>query len=188
MQIKMDRAQVREVQERLSFIKNGGNRVVVLSINEALGKVRTRATSEIQEEYALKPRYITQRLKIIKANKGNLSGRIRTPWRGAMLTRYNHSMPKKKAPWVEVTPGSRDNMPGAFYITFANGTKAIAFRPSGSGKYKPNWASTGLYITRGPSVSQALKKVQPELEEYAGEQVMQNLEEFADKLIRGIVK
>jgi len=180
-QIKMDPAYVRAIQETLVNIKNGGNIVVAQSINDVLGTTRTAAKNEILSLYALPSRYITDRLKVIKANRNKLTGRITTPWRGMMLTRYKHSFPKIKAPWVEVKKGIKKSLPGAFRITFANSTTAIAFRPSGGGKYSPNWGD--LYITRGPSVSQAFKKVQPKVQEGASEKLLQRLEQNAQFLL-----
>lgn len=195
LRIRLDQDEVRKIYRDLDLIKNGSARAMSRAINHTIGVVRTEAASKIAGKgglYAYKVSYIKGKLKPDNANVNKLTGSLKTPWRGTLLTRFPHRDLKKGISVKVMKSGGTKKMPGAFFIdlhgkkdpdTGAVGIiKAIAYRPSDPSK--ANWRRTGLRIGYGPSPSQAFKKVQPEMTSTGGNRLMQRLAHEADRLLK----
>ncbi len=183
IKISVDRAAVREIESDLAHLKNGAERAMSRAINHTLGVTRTEASREIRSQVRLKAAYVRERLKVRKATVTKASGAIQTPSRGQLLSRYPYTVyANNKGIGVSVKPGagSRQRMPGAFEITFANGVTAIAIRTKrGSGLGR----SEGLKVLYGPSISQVFTDVKDDLQAPSGERLMQRLGVEADRLL-----
>lgn len=181
MQIKMDRSAVREIEATLSHIKNGSHRAMANAINHTLSVTRTEAGREIRNQVKLKAAYVRERLRVAKATVAKPQGRISTPTRGLLLSRFDHRAYAKGGIGVQVKPtGGKRRMPGAFYITFANGVTAIAIRTKrGPGLGR----SEGLKVLYGPSVSQVFTDVKDDLQAPSGERLIARMEHEAARLL-----
>lgn len=187
MQIKMDKDAVREIEATLAHIRNGSNRAMSRAINHTLGVTRTEASRAIRKQVKLKAAYVRERLRLQKANVNRVQGRITTPTRGLLLTRFPNEQvyePIGDDPWginVQVKPrGGYKHLPGAFYITFANGVRAIAIRTQrGAGLGR----SEGLKVLYGPSVSQVFTDVKDDLQAPSGERLIARMAHEADRLL-----
>jgi hypothetical protein len=181
MQIKMDRAAVREVEQLLAHIKNGSNRAMANAINHTLTVTRTEAGREIRNQVKLKAAYVRERLRLSKASVAKPQGRIATPTRGILLSRFDNRAYAKGGIGVQVKPiGGKRRMPGAFYVTFANGVHAIAIRT----KHGPGLGrSEGLKVLYGPSVSQVFTDVKDDLQAPSGERLIARMEHEAARLL-----
>lgn len=183
MQIKMDRDAVREIEATLAHIRNGSNRAMSRAINHTLGVTKTEASKAITGQVKLTATYVKERLALIKANVNKPEGRISTPTRGVLGTRFPHKEYKKGGIGVQVKPGAGNmkRMPGAFYVTFPNGERAIVFRPSD--KSRANWARAGLHVHYGPSVSQVFTSVKDDLQSPSAERLIARMVHEADRLL-----
>lgn len=181
MQIKMDRAAIREIEAELAHIKNGSNRAMSRAINHTLGVTRTEASREISNQVKLKAAYVRDRLHQINATVNKPEGRITTPTRGKLLTRFPNRQYVRGGIGVQVKPaGGKKRMPGAFYITFANGVQAIAIRTAyGAGLGR----SEGLKVLYGPSVSQVFTDVKDDLQAPSGERLIERMAHEAERLL-----
>ncbi|MGM0703883.1 MAG: phage tail protein [Pseudomonadota bacterium] len=182
MQIKMDRAAVREIEQTLSHIRNGSNRAMANAINHTLTVTRTEASKEIRGQVKLKAAYVKERLRLRRASVANPTGRIATPTRGILLSRFTNREYKSGGIGVQVKPGSgqRKRMPGAFYLTFANGVRAIAIRTKrGPGLGR----SEGIKVLYGPSVSQVFTDVKDDLQAPSAERLIARMGHEAERLL-----
>ena len=192
--ISVDKADVKRIYEDLAYVKNGAPLAMSRAINHTIGVVRTEAASKIAGKgglYAYKVSYVKEKLEPDKANVNKLTGSIKTPWRGTLLTRFPHRDLQKGISVKVMKSGGTKKMPGAFFINLSGkknpdtgaveAIKAIAYRPSDPSKV--NWQRTGLRIGYGPSPSQAFKKVQPEMTSTGGNRLMQRLQHEADRLL-----
>ncbi len=182
MQIKMDTTAVREIEDLLAHIKNGSNRAMASAINHTLSVTRTEGGQKIREQVKLKASYVRERLRLVRASVAKPQGRITTPRRGILLSRFDNTVLKSGGVSVQVKPGAgnRKKMPGAFYITFANGVQAIAIRTQhGPGLGR----SEGLKVLYGPSVSQVFTDVKDDLQSPSGERLIERMQHEADRLL-----
>lgn len=183
LRIRMDRDQVRAVEQRLQDIKRGAPTAMSRAINHTLGVTRTEAGKEIRKQVALKAGYVRERLRIKRATVSAPVGAIRTPSRGILLTRYPHRKYKNGDIGVKIKPGRGfKRMEGAFFIgpLSNSGATAIAFR----NQYGPGLGRTeGLRFTYGPSVSQVFTDVKNDLVAPSSERLMQRLDHEATRLL-----
>lgn len=182
MQIKMDKAAVREIEATLSHIKNGSNRAMASAINHTLGVTRTEASSEIRKDVKLKAAYVRERLQLRKASLTRPEGRIATPTRGILGTRFPHREYARGGMGVQIKPtGGYKRMPGAWLMVLPNGQQAIVFRPSDPSE--ANWKKAGLRVVYGPSVSQVFTDVKDDLQAPSGERLIGRMKYEAERLI-----
>lgn len=182
IKIKIDRQALRDIERDLDHIKNGSNRAMSRAINHTLGVTRTEASKEIRKQVKLKAGYVRDKLRIKRATVNSVTGAIRTPTRGTLLTRYPHRQYKKGGIGVQVKPtGGKKKMPGAFFIRFRNGVQAIAIRT----EYGPGLGrSEGLKVLYGPSTSQVFTDVKDDLQAPSGNRLMNRLGYEADRLLK----
>lgn len=86
--VSIDDADVTSTVKLYEFIGVNSDQVVRVGINRTLPQVKTRASKEIRDQVRLTASYVRNRLKVIKATKQKLVGRISAPERGLLLTRY----------------------------------------------------------------------------------------------------
>jgi hypothetical protein len=156
---------------------------VRIAINEAGKEVKTASSQAIRASINLKAAYVKGKLGFKRATNSNLSGKITTPSRGILMTRFSTDpliANAEKVSWVKppaipargirvkVKTNSRavrfygtkgDNLPemeGApFYMVLKNSRAlGIARRIKGSRK---------VHVFHGPSVSQVFNRVKDEV-------------------------
>jgi len=182
MQIKVNREDIRDVLDSLSHIKNGGGRAMSRAINHTLGVTRTEANKEMRTQVKLGAAYIRERLRQINATANKPEGRITTPTRGILATRFPHREYVRGGVGLQIKPtGGKRHMPGAWVMRFPNGQQAIVFRPSNSAKV--NWQSAGLRVVYGPSVSQVFTDVKDDLAAPSGERLVNRMRHEAERLL-----
>lgn len=181
MAIKVDHAAMQEVFRALSHIRNGASTATMRALNHTLDKTRTSANSAIREQVALPASYVKERLRPKKATKNNLSARLEAMRRGVLLSRYqNRDLKVGVSVKVKPGPGQTKKMPGAFYITFANGVRAIAIRTQrGPGLGR----SEGLKLLHGPSVSQVYTDVKDDMTQPSGRLLLERMAHEAARLL-----
>lgn len=148
------------------------------SINETLRYGRKIAAEQMEKETAFPANYLTGengRLSIARfASNAKLEGVIRGRDRPTSLARFVVGSPKlsKRGVSVEVNPGARKKLEGAFLVKLRNNNLGLAVRSAKPPRtaYKPKQLKSGLWLLYGPSVDQVFREMRqglvPELEGY----------------------
>lgn len=186
LRIRIDRAQVREIYDDLSAIKNGAPKAMSRAINHTLGVTRTESSTEIRKQVKLKAGYVRDKLKIRKATVSKPQGAIRTPTRGTFMTRYPYRQYKNGDIGVQIKPtGGKQRMSDAFLLgpLKNSGAMAIAQRTA---RHRPGTKKRlqGIKLLYGPSVSQVFTDVKDDLQAPSGNRLMQRLAYEADRLLK----
>lgn len=87
--VQVDGAQVNEALAYFNFLGGATTDAVRVAINRSGPKVRTRASQAIRSQVRLKAKYVNDRLKFQKATRTKLEGRITTPSRGLLLSKFS---------------------------------------------------------------------------------------------------
>lgn len=190
--IEVNPEDIREAKSLFEFVGGNSSDAVRIAINRSAPKVRTKASQAIRSQVRLKAQFINQRLTVKRASRGNLTGSIKTPSRGLLLTRYStdSQISGDKVSWfkapaipprgikVKVKPtGSPQAMSKKFfYIVLPNRQLAIARRRSSSEVAKAKAAGRGagskggrIDVAYGPSLSQVFSDVRDDVLPEAGE-------------------
>jgi hypothetical protein len=88
-EVKVDEAQLADAKALFEFVGGNSADAVRVAINRAAPKVKTKASQAIRTQVRLKAGYVNGLLTVKKASRANLSGRITTPSRGLLLTRFS---------------------------------------------------------------------------------------------------
>lgn len=157
--------------------------VAQTAINSTLKRSKPKAVRAIRGQVALPKDYVDARLSEIPASESKLEGRLGTPRRGLLLSRFSFTerllarkrkrtrkgKGKKGEPFkqragirVKVKSGRSKLMPGAFLIRLRRGKElgtdmGIAIRRRGA-KGRSNYR-----IKFGPSLSQVYKSVKDDI-------------------------
>lgn len=179
--VKADSTSMREVAAALAGIRNGAKLAMVKALNHTATEHRRDTAAEIYRDVRLGKRYITDKLKIRKARFNRLQASVETPAQGLQLSRYGAQPLKRGGVSVHVKrSGSRRRLPGAFLVTFKNGTKGVYIR-TGPGKWGSFENTELLY---GPSVSQVYDMERDELMPPSMNRLMARMAYEADELLR----
>jgi hypothetical protein len=90
-QVEVDSRSLNEALLYFQFLGGATDDAVRVAINKAGPKVRTKASQAIRGQVRLKAKYVKDRLEFQKASLSKLTGRITTPSRGLLLSRYSTS-------------------------------------------------------------------------------------------------
>jgi len=101
--VEPNREQLREAIAFFEFVGGNTRDAMRIAINKAGPKIRTASSSEIRSQVRLKAGFVKQRLKFTRSTRAKLSGAIRTPSRGLLLTRFstNSLISGDKVSWIE---------------------------------------------------------------------------------------
>ena len=173
--VTADQDAIKEAVSLFEFV--GGNTADALriAINKAAPKIRTVASRAIRDQVRLSASYVGDRLTLTKATRARLSGAIKTPTRGLLLSRFSTdaTVSGDKVSWLrppttprggirikikpdggtKSAPGLNGNKP--FYMVINGGKNlAIAARLGKSRKVK---------VFSGPSLSQVFTGVRDDI-------------------------
>jgi len=71
MEISIEIDGIKELQRNLDSVRKGlGSKAAVMAVNRTATKARTEAHRVIREEYNIKQRDVTRKLRLLKAHKG----------------------------------------------------------------------------------------------------------------------
>lgn len=169
--VTADQDAIKDAVSLFEFV--GGNTADALriAINKAAPKIRTVASRAIRDQVRLSASYVGDRLTVTKATRARLSGAIKTPTRGLLLSRFSTdaSISGDKVSWIRPPPvpksgirvkikpsGGTTGAPGLngnrpFYMRINGGQNiAIAARIGKGRKVK---------VFSGPSLSQVFNTV-----------------------------
>lgn len=180
--VTINRDQLREAISLFEFVGGNSEDALRVAINRAGPKVKTLAGRKIREQVSLKAAYVNDRLTFKRATRKDLSGAIRTPSRGLLLSRFssepnvsNESISWIKPPpqpygghYVRVKPGAPEKKIGRggdskpFYIVL-KGSRALGIAR--------RTASGSIDVLHGPSLSQVFNTVRDDVLPEAGKEL-----------------
>jgi len=181
--VKVDRGDVEEALSLLEFVGGNASDAVRVGINKAGPKIRTKASSEIRSQVRLKASYVKDRLKLTKASRRKLEGRISTPSRGLLLSRFSTdaNISGDKVSWIKPPPEPARGIkvkvkPAGPIKTMSNDWFYLVLRGSGrvgiarrrpKGQLGPRGGK--FDVAYGPSLSQVFTDVKDDILPEAGE-------------------
>jgi len=100
--VSVDSSTLQSTIAYFEFVGGNASDAVRVAINKAGPPIRTKSSSEIRSQVRLKAGYVRDRLKLIKATRNRLEGRIQTPSRGLLLSRYSTDslIASDKVSWI----------------------------------------------------------------------------------------
>jgi len=148
--VTLDREDVREVERVLSGIRNGADTAILRSVNKALTGAKTDMARETAKILNLTQKRIKKDIKVKKASKTNLSGRVESTGKPVNLMQFKARQKKKGVSVKVLKQGGRKTIPGAFIFVGRNQNQLVGWRKKtstnaqyiGSEKKKP-WMSYG---------------------------------------------
>jgi hypothetical protein len=170
--IDVDEAAVKDAVSAFEFVGGNIGDAMRIAINKSALKVKTLASREIRKQVRLSAAYVSLRLAVTKATRNRLSGAIKTPSRGVLLSRFStdavialdgggwtHPPPiPTRGIRIKIKPdGKTTGAPGVgtnkpFYIVLNKGQNVgIAARTGTDRK--------GIKVFSGPSLSQVFNTV-----------------------------
>jgi hypothetical protein len=184
--IKVDEAALAQAKALFEFIGGNSNEATRVAINKTGPRIRTIASRNIREQVRLKAGYVNERLKFTRATRNELVGRIRTPSRGILLSRFSTDtqISGDKVSWIKPPPtpprgirvkvkptgaakvfGGHSDIDGQpFYLVLGNGRIAIAGR-----RKVPGPRGGKFRVFYGPSLSQVYDDVKDDVGPEASE-------------------
>lgn len=186
-EITANKQDIAEAVSLFEFVGGNTSDAMRIAINKAAPRVRTKASSAIRSQVRLKAAYVRERLTIKKATRSNLSGAIKTPSRGLLLTRYSTDslISGDKVGWLKPPPvpprgikvkvkptGSPETFPNEFfYMVLPNSRQlAIARRRTAAEVTAAQAAGKGpgskggkVDVKYGPSLSQVFNTVRDDV-------------------------
>lgn len=168
----MNSSELDDAKHMLSSLDAGALRALVRAVNHAASRARTRGSRLIRDEVKLPAAYVNERLKVrSKASATDPTAVISGRGRATQLSRFGARQltTKAKLPGkrrlagarVEVTPGQKKVMPGAWLMKQKGGNTGLMIR---TGPKRNDYKA--LY---GPSVDQLWQNIReqvaPEVED-----------------------
>lgn len=169
--VRVNKAQVADAVSVFEFIGGNTSDAVRIAINKSAPKIKTRASREIRNQVRLRAGYVGDRLTIVKATRDKLDGRIRTPSRGLLLSKFStdSQISGDKVSWfkpppapargikVKVKPTGSTKSPGpdTFYMVLPK-SRALAIVRR---RDKPGPEGGLIDVLYGPSLSQVFNDV-----------------------------
>jgi len=195
-EIKADSDQVQEALTYFKFVGGNTDRAVSIAINRSLGPIRTKASEAIRTQVRLKAGYVKNRLVITKSTRRTLSGSIKTPSRGILMTKYVTDTAISNGsdgPWqgtappapprgirVKIKPSggtlsisSDSTKPTPFYMKFRNGYLGVVRRKTSDEITAKSPGAVKVY--KSPSLSQVFNTVREEVLPEAGTRYQKEL-------------
>lgn len=175
--VDVDKDAVADAVRLFEFVGGNTEDAIRIAINKSAPKVRTLASREIRSQVRLQASYINERLKIVRATRSSLSGAIRTPMRGLLLSRFSTDaeIARDNKSWIKPPPvpprgirvkvkprganlvfqGDSDAASKPFYLVLKNShALGIATR-----RKTPGPKGGSLKVYHGPSLSQVFNTV-----------------------------
>lgn len=87
--VDVDQAQLADAIALFEFVGGNTSDAMRIAINKTSPKIRTLASVKIREQVRLSASYVKDKLTIRKATRKDLSGAIKTPSRGLLLTKFS---------------------------------------------------------------------------------------------------
>lgn len=191
--IEPNREQLREAIAFFEFVGGSTRDAMRIAINRAGPLIRTESSKQIRSQVRLKAKYVKDRLKFTRSTRSQLSGAIRTPSRGILLSRFSTDslIAGDKVSWikppdvpprgikVKVKPtgtpkkvtGDSETAPNPpFYLVLRNGRLAIAAR-----RNAPGPRGGGIKVFHGPSLSQVFDDVKDDVQPFARDTLTEQL-------------
>lgn len=175
-EIQVDQEAVADAVSLFEFAGGNSSDALRIAINKTAPKIKTQASRAIRDQVRLTASYVGERLTVTKASRSRLSGAIRTPSRGLLLTRFSTdaSIAGDKVGWIRPplvpkngirvkikpngptkgAPGIGTNKP--FYIVLNGGQNVGIAARLGAGR-------KGLKVFSGPSLSQVFNTVRGDI-------------------------
>ena len=192
-QVQANQEQLKAAIQLFEFIGGNSTDAIRVAINRSGPKIRTKSSAAIRKQVRLKAGYVNERLKFDRATNRKLDGRISTPSRGMLLSRFstdtmvaNDSIRWMSPPPVpargirvkvkpsgtaKVVQGDSDTEGKPFYMVLSQSRAlGIVARRKGSRKVK---------VFHGPSMSQVFNDVRDDVLPEASEVYT---EELADAM------
>lgn len=211
--IKPNPDDIRDALALFEFVGGNSDHALNVAINKTIPKVATgqdprSLSQQVRQQVRLAARYVKGKLTITKSYRSTLSGKISTPYRGTLLSRYEYGAkaaligglvipdtpikvkvkPTGRAQVVENPPGTREP-PFLFRL---KGTREDGDLDYGIGFFRTEAGPKGGRIEAlyGPSVSQVIastkqgQSIQARASVYAGEELQLQLLDAARYLLQ----
>ena len=204
-EIEVDQEQIDEALQLLNDVGGNSTQALVRGINRAGPKIRTLTSAKIRENVRLTAKYITgttgadggkrqPRLNFVKASFARPTGRITTPYRGVLSSRYSTD-PQLKNSWekkwdaappvpdtgislqIKAKGGAAQLSNEWFYMVFKNSRQIGIVKWETPERKKWRDLTVGL----APSLSQVMnqikdEKITPTANRYLYEEVLNQIE------------
>lgn len=201
-EVQVDPAQIKEVRDRLDYLKNGANRALSRALNKTASKAKTIASKAIRQQVNLSAAYVRETLKgpanglEYKATVSKLEAKLSAPQRGIRLDRFLVSPAPSRAgkpamgeePRVKVkASGSEVTLWSGFWVRAKNsGGFLIAVRNDvlrKLGMKQQISGALGYSALHGPSVSQVFTQVKDSISPDLTPVLADNLQHEMDWLL-----
>lgn len=186
--ITVDKAAIAETVGFFEFVGGQTTDAVRIAINRAAPKVRTLSSSAIRSQVRLSASYVGGNLTVKKATRTDLSGAIRTPSRGILLTRFStdSQIASDKLSWIvppdepargirvkvkptggtQVVDGKPGEIEGKPFYTVLPKSHALAIAGR---RVTPGKKGGKIKVFYGPSLSQVFNTVRDDVLPEAGQ-------------------
>ena len=184
--VDVDKEHVADAVAAFEFVGGNSKSALRIAINKCSPKIKTAVSLAIRGQVNLRADYVKERLEITKATNSNLSGAIKTPSRGLLLSRFSADkvIANDLATWLrppavpaagikvkikpkggaKFAPGMDGNKP--FYMRLNNGKNLGIAARMASGK---------IHVFSGPSLSQVFNTVRNDVLPEAGAELTAQL-------------
>lgn len=174
-EITADKEQLKEAISLFEFVGGNTSEAMRVAINKALRPVKTLAGRAIRSQVRLKAAFVNERLTVSRASKNKLSGAIRTPSRGLLLSRYSTDtqISGNKVSWLKPPPlpkqgirvkvkpsGPPQRMSRDFFYMVLPGSRALAIVKR---RDKPGPKGGKIDVAYAPSLSQVFNTVRDDV-------------------------
>ena len=185
--VTVDQAAIADAVSLFEFVGGNSSDALRIAINKTAPKTRTKASSAIRTQVRLSASYVGERLEVTKATRQRLTGAIKTPSRGLLLSRFSTDplIAGEKVGWIKpplvpkggirvkvkpdaspkVVQGEAGRKP--FYMVLNKGANVGIMRRTGDGR-----KVEALY---GPSLSQVFNTVRGDVLPEAGTELQAQL-------------
>ena len=182
--IKIDKAQLKAVENMLSDVKNGSKKAMTKAINTTLSKTKTRIKKDLGKKLSLPAKRINQDLYVNKANYSDMSGSVQAIGKPVSLFEFGTTQTKKGAKARVYKANKKDLIPSSFHATMRSGHKGVFRRAlRGGGKRVHRLPIEEL---TGPRIEDVLAKdeVLEPIESDASDMLAQELDKQAAEVLR----
>ena len=184
--VQIDREAIKEALSLFEFLGGNSADALRVAINKTGPKVRTAASKAIRGEVRLTASYVGDKLGFKRATRADLSGAIRTPSRGLLLTKFSDdpAVAAEGVSWIKPPPQPFGGMfvkvkpSGAakkigrgaaskpFYVVLKNSRALGIARRLADGK---------LDVLHGPSLSQVFGNIREDVLPDAGAELQRQM-------------
>jgi hypothetical protein len=196
--VEANSADVQEALTLFQFVGGNTTNAVRIAINRAGPPIKTESSKQIRGQVRLRAKYVGDRLKFTKAFNRKLDGRIVTPQRGILLTRYStdSSISGDKVSWirppeipargikVKVKPsGPIKTMSNKWFYMILPNSRALAIARR-TGVVNPKTGKSKIDVAYGPSLSQVFDDVKDAVSPIAESRYQKELLDAVNYLLR----